>query len=232
MLFATLDPTLRAVTLPSGLKIILSDTVGFISDLPTMLVAAFRATLEEVIEADVILHVRDVSHEETEAQSQDVADVLRQLGIEPGEGRRIIEVWNKVDRLDGEARGRIGNLADRQPVEQRPVLVSALTGEGFDRLAAAIEARLAATRVTLDLVLDPADGAGASWLYRHTEVMAKTLTDDHHMALRVRVDPTKADVVRAKFAAPAAGEGGRDETRKHDAGDGAAQRRGRRKRGG
>ena len=233
MLFATLDPTLRAVDLQSGLRIILSDTVGFISDLPTMLVAAFRATLEEVIEADVILHVRDVSHEETEAQSQDVADVLRQLGIEPGEGRRIIEVWNKVDRLDREARDRICNLADRQPLEQRPVLVSALTGEGLDRLLDAIETRLATRRVVLDLVLDPADGAGASWLYRHTEVMAKTLTDDHHMALRVRVDPAKADVVRAKFAAAmAAGEGGRDETRKHDTGDGAARRRGSRKRGG
>jgi GTPase len=232
-LFATLDPTMREVRLKSGRRIILSDTVGFISDLPTMLVAAFRATLEEVIEADVILHVRDVSHEDTEAQSQDVAEVLLQLGIEPGEGRRIIEVWNKVDRLDAEARDRIGNLAERQPVEQRPVLVSALTGEGLDRLAAAIEARLVATRVTLDLVLDPADGAGASWLYRHTEVMAKALTDDHHMALRVRVDPAKADVVRAKFAAATvAGEGGRDETRKHDTGDGAARRRGGRKRGG
>ena len=110
-----------------------------------MLVAAFRATLEEVIEADVILHVRDVSHEETEAQSQDVEDVLRQLGIEPNEGRRIIEVWNKVDRLDAEARER--HRQSRRPAagRARPVLVSALTGEGLDRLAAAIEARLAAT---------------------------------------------------------------------------------------
>ena len=104
MLFATLDPTLRAVDLPHGARIILSDTVGFISDLPTMLVAAFRATLEEVIEADVILHVRDVSHEDAEAQQHDVEDVLRQLGIERrGEGDRVIEVWNKIDRLE---RGR------------------------------------------------------------------------------------------------------------------------------
>ncbi len=117
MLFATLDPTLRAVDLPQGLRIILSDTVGFISDLPTMLVAAFRATLEEVIEADVILHVRDVSHEDTEAQSHDVEDVLRQLGIEAGEGRRIIEVWNKIDRLDAAGRDRLANLAERQPDE-------------------------------------------------------------------------------------------------------------------
>src|SRR5438309_1333928 len=104
MLFATLDPTLRSVALPHGAKIILSDTVGFISDLPTMLVAAFRATLEEVIEADVILHVRDVSHEDSDAQSHDVDDVLGQLGIEPGDGARLVEVWNKSVRLDPEGR--------------------------------------------------------------------------------------------------------------------------------
>ena len=111
MLFATLDPTLRAVALPHGLKIILSDTVGFISDLPTMLVAAFRATLEEVIEADVILHVRDVAHEDTQAQLHDVEDVLRELGIAPND-RRLIEVWNKIDRLDGAGRTRLENLAE------------------------------------------------------------------------------------------------------------------------
>ena len=111
MLFATLDPTLRAVDLPQGLRIILSDTVGFISDLPTMLVAAFRATLEEVIEADLILHVRDVSHEDTEAQSLDVEEVLRQLGIAPHDGARLIEVWNKIDRLDA---------SRRQPAQSSP----------------------------------------------------------------------------------------------------------------
>src|SRR4029077_16048328 len=123
-----------AVDLPKGLRIILSDTVGFISDLPTMLVAAFRATLEEVIEADGILPVHDVSHEDTEAQSHDVEDVLRQLGIEAGEGRRIIEVWNKIDRRAPAGRDRLANLAERQPAERRPVLVSALSGEGLDRL--------------------------------------------------------------------------------------------------
>src|SRR5438552_3663900 len=100
MLFATLDPTMRAVDLPRGARIILSDTVGFISDLPTTLVAAFRATLEEVVEADLILHVRDISNEDAQAQSHDVEEVLRQLGIEPGDGARIVEVWNKIDRLD------------------------------------------------------------------------------------------------------------------------------------
>src|SRR6185312_8243484 len=113
MLFATLDPTLRAVDLPHGARVIVSDTVGFISDLPTMLVAAFRATLEEVIEADVILHVRDVSHEDADAQSQDVEKVLGELGIAP-EDPRIVEVWNKIDRLDADARASLANMAERQ----------------------------------------------------------------------------------------------------------------------
>ena len=201
MLFATLDPTLRAVQLPSGMKIILSDTVGFISDLPTMLVAAFRATLEEVIEADVILHVRDVSHEDTQAQSHDVEQVLRALGIDPDDEDRLIEVWNKIDRLDGDGRVRLQNLAERQPHVRRPVLVSAVTGEGSEALVAAIEERLGRRRVVLDLVLDPADGAGVSWLHRHTEVMEKSLGDDGKLAMTVRVDPNKAGVVRAKFTA-------------------------------
>jgi GTP-binding protein HflX len=199
MLFATLDPTLRAVALPGGMKIILSDTVGFISDLPTMLVAAFRATLEEVIEADVILHVRDVSHEDTEAQSHDVEEVLGALGIDPNEEQRLIEVWNKIDRLDADGRARLKNLAERRPEDQRPVLVSALSGQGIDDLVKAIEARLGVRRVVLDLVLDPADGAGMSWLYRHTEVMGKSLGENGKMAMTVRVDPTRTETVKAKF---------------------------------
>jgi GTP-binding protein HflX len=203
MLFATLDPTLRAVQLPGGMKIILSDTVGFISELPTMLVAAFRATLEEVIEADVILHVRDVSHEDTEAQSRDVASVLGELGIDPNDTGRLIEVWNKIDRLDADGRTRLQNLAERKPSSERPVLVSAVTGEGTDALTKAIESRLGQRRVVLDLVVDPADGAGVSWLHRHTEVMDKSLSDDGKLAMTVRVDPAKAGAVRAKFT-PAA----------------------------
>ena len=199
ILFATLDPTLRAVALPSGLKIIVSDTVGFISDLPTMLVAAFRATLEEVIEADVILHVRDASHEDTEAQSRDVEEVLRALGIEVDKHERLIEVWNKIDRLDAEGRAALANLAERRPAGSRPVLVSALTGEGVERLTAAIEARLSTRRVVLDLTLSPADGAGVSWLHRHTEVLEKSLTADNDLAVTVRVDPAKAETVRARF---------------------------------
>jgi GTPase len=201
MLFATLDPTLRAVELPQGLRVILSDTVGFISDLPTMLVAAFRATLEEVIEADLILHVRDVSHADAEAQSLDVEQVLRQLGIAPDDGARLVEVWNKIDRLDRDAGIRLRNRAERQPVERRPVLVSALSGEGIDLLATEIEARLATRRVTLDLIIDAADGAGVSWLHRHTEVMTKVLRDDGALAITVRSDPANAEKVRAKFNA-------------------------------
>ncbi len=145
MLFATLDPTLRAVDLPHGARVILSDTVGFISDLPTMLIAAFRATLEEVVEADVILHVRDVSHEDADAQLQDVEKILRELGIDPKNNpthkRALIEVWNKIDRVDAEERARLANIAERRPAQERPVLVSAVTGEGIDTLENAIEAQ-------------------------------------------------------------------------------------------
>jgi len=204
MLFATLDPTLRAVDLPHGARIILSDTVGFISDLPTMLVAAFRATLEEVVEADVILHVRDISHEDREAQLLDVEKVLRQLGIDPrngaGERPTLIEVWNKIDRLDPAARSQLENLAERRPAEQRPVLLSAATGEGIDHLAAAIDGRLSAGRVLLDLELDPADGAGISWLHRHTEVLHKMVDETSgRIAMTVRADAAKAEAVKAKF---------------------------------
>jgi GTP-binding protein HflX len=201
MLFATLDPTLRAVDLPHGTRIILSDTVGFISDLPTMLVAAFRATLEEVIEADVILHVRDVSHEDAEAQQYDVEDVLRQLGIEAGEGGRVIEVWNKIDRLSAADRERLANLAARQDADRRPVLVSAITGEGVDRLTDAIEARVVRNRTVLELVLDGSDGTGISWLHRNTEVLLRTDRDDGKVAMSVRLDPAKVGAVRAKFGA-------------------------------
>jgi GTP-binding protein HflX len=199
MLFATLDPTLRAINLPHGTHVILSDTVGFISDLPTMLVAAFRATLEEVIEADVILHVRDVSHEDTTAQSRDVEKVLDELGIAATDPR-LIEVWNKIDRLDTAARAQLANFVERQSASRRPVAVSAVTGEGIDHLTAAVEARLAEGRQTLEVALSPSDGAGLSWLYRHSEVLDRHLRDDGQLAVTVRADPDKAAQVRAKFA--------------------------------
>ena len=200
MLFATLDPTLRALTLPHGGKAMLSDTVGFISDLPTMLVAAFRATLEEVIEADIILHVRDISHLDADAQQSDVDAVLRQLGVDVDAGHRIVEVWNKIDRFAPEERENLANIAARRPAEQPCFLVSAETGEGIDSLLAAIEDRLAATRVTLELSVDASDGAGISWLHRNAEVLDKHL-EDGKFAMTVRVDETKRDITIAKFGA-------------------------------
>jgi GTPase len=200
MLFATLDPTLRALTLPHGGKAMLSDTVGFISNLPTQLVAAFRATLEEVLEADVILHVRDISHEDSEAQEQDVEAVLRQLGIDPAGGQGILEVWNKIDRLDPEQRENVRNIAARRSPDRPCFLVSAETGEGIDDLLAAIEDRLAATRTTLHLSIDAADGAGVSWLHRNSEVLDKNLQDGRY-EMTVRVDETKRDLVINRFDA-------------------------------
>src|SRR6185437_1070741 len=200
MLFATLDPTLRAIHLPHGAKAMLSDTVGFISNLPTQLVAAFRATLEEVLEADVILHVRDISHEDAEAQSRDVDEVLRQLGIDPDAGGRILEVWNKIDRFKDEDREKLANIAARRAQERSCVLVSAETGEGIETLREAIEDKLAATRITLDLSIDASDGAGISWLHRNSEVLDKTLHDGR-FAMTVRVDETKLDLVVSRFDA-------------------------------
>jgi GTP-binding protein HflX len=200
MLFATLDPTLRALSLPHGGKAMLSDTVGFISNLPTQLVAAFRATLEEVLEADIILHVRDISHEDAEAQERDVDAVLRQLGIDPDSGARILEVWNKIDRFDPEERENLRNIAARRPAERPCFLVSAVSGEGIDELLTAIEDRLAATRTTLDLSIDASDGAGISWLHRNAEVLNKQLHDGR-FDMTVRVDETMRDIVVSRFDA-------------------------------
>ena len=202
MLFATLDPTLRAVDLPHGHRVILSDTVGFISDLPTMLVAAFRATLEEVVEADVILHVRDIAHEDTTAQSEDVVAILGDLGI-AADDPRLIEVWNKIDAVDAGQRAALAKQAERRPATRRPVLASAQTGEGVHALGLAIESRLAEQRQTLDLTLDLADGAGLSWLYRHTEVLEREVDGDGRLHVTVRGNPDQAARVRAKFGVAA-----------------------------
>jgi GTP-binding protein HflX len=157
-----------------------------------------------VIEADVILHVRDVSHEDAEAQLADVENILRQLGIDPhkkpGEKRSLVEVWNKIDRLDAAERTRLQNIAERRPAAERPIAVSALTGEGIDSLNAAIEQRLSAGRVLIELDLDPADGAGVSWLHRHTEVIHKAIDDKGRITMTVRADPERAATVRARFA--------------------------------
>src|ERR1700756_2937368 len=200
MLFATLDPTLRALSLPLGGKAMLSDTVGFISNLPTQLVAAFRATLEEVLEADLILHVRDISHEDTDAQQRDVDNVLCQLGIDPDAGARILEVWNKIDRFSAEERENLRNIAARRPPERPCFLLSAETGEGVDALRVAIEEWLATTRTTLDLSIDAADGAGISWLHRNSEILNKEFHDGR-FDMTVRVDQTKRDIVVNRFDA-------------------------------
>jgi GTP-binding protein HflX len=203
LLFATLDPTLRAINLPHGTRAILSDTVGFISELPTLLVAAFQATLEEVIEADVIVHVRDAAHEDTEAQARDVQEILGELGIDANDTQKIVEVWNKIDLLDAPERDRLKNMAARRGAEDLPVLVSAMTGEGTDALLEAIEGKVTAGRPTLHLEVDPADGAGLGWLHRQTEVLSRTLDDRGHLSVTVRVDPSKVGEVRRRFPSAA-----------------------------
>ncbi|MFL5121324.1 MAG: GTPase HflX [Microvirga sp.] len=190
LLFATLDPTSRAIKLPHGENAILSDTVGFISDLPTTLIAAFRATLEDVVEADVLLHVRDVSHGESEAQAEDVTQVLREIGIDPGQERRIIEIWNKADLLSAEERTRLAALAARRD-GNRPVLVSAVTGEGVDTLLARIEQHLAAGRPSYLVILEPADGSSMNWLYEQAEILERRTDQEGRTLASVRIAPEK-----------------------------------------
>ena len=195
MLFATLDPTMRLIKLPHGGSAILSDTVGFISDLPTTLISAFRATLEEVESADVIVHVRDISHGDSDAQSHDVDAILTEIGVSDRD--RVIEVLNKLDRLDGSARAA---LAEQQETrEAAPVAISAATGEGIDRLLAAIEDRLARGRTMVELTLDAGDGQGLHWLYEHAEVMSRRDEEDG-LRLTVRVPPDQIERVKRRFA--------------------------------
>ncbi|HEX2527805.1 MAG TPA: GTPase HflX [Geminicoccus sp.] len=176
LLFATLDPTMRLIRLPQGRKVILSDTVGFISELPTSLVAAFRATLEEVLLADVVLHVRDVAHEDAEAQDADVRKVLDELGIdEMDRAQRLIEVWNKIDLFDSERRATLETELARRPAT---VAVSAQTGEGLGELLRAIEAKLAESSVPIEVVIPHDDGETLAWLFRHGEVLAKAEAED------------------------------------------------------
>jgi len=190
--FATLDPTMREVKLSSGRKIILSDTVGFISDLPTLLVAAFRATLEEVVEADIVLHVRDIAHEETDAQARDVEKVLGDLGIDTaGAHGNILEVWNKADLLLPERLAELQLEALRN--ENAPVLVSAHTGSGLDGLLRAIDARLGQADEILDLHVPGHEGALIAWLYENGDVVSRSANDDGALRLRVRVASEKKD---------------------------------------
>jgi GTP-binding protein HflX len=190
LLFATLDPTMRQITLPGIDKAILSDTVGFVSDLPTQLVAAFRATLEEVISADLIVHVRDISHPETDAQAADVESVLADIGAGGEGGAPVIEAWNKLDALDDEARQAVlGEAARRDDV----VTLSALTGEGVERLQRALAERLSAGSRVRSITVDPGDGAAIAWLHANGEVLGQEMEDE---ALAIDVRLSDADFAR------------------------------------
>ncbi|MBT8418983.1 MAG: GTPase HflX, partial [Silicimonas sp.] len=186
MLFATLDPTMRAVTLPTGRDVILSDTVGFISDLPTQLVAAFRATLEEVLEADLILHVRDISHSESDAQAEDVMAILDDLGV--AATTPMIEVWNKVDLVGPDAREALDGQASRRENVQ---LMSAVTGEGVDRVVEAVTALLDRDRRRDVVHLGHADGKKRAWLYEEGVVVDEAKAEDG-AALTVNWTETQA----------------------------------------
>ena len=198
-LFATLDPTIRSLPLPGGSKAVISDTVGFISDLPTTLIAAFRATLEEVLEADLILHVRDISGVASGSERADVNTVLSELGIEAeAEPGRVMEVWNKADLLDDAAFLRAKSEAARAGT----VLVSATTGYGLDALRAEIERRLNLRSETIEIVLKPEEGALAHWIHENCEVIARRGTGEGVTALRIRVAPEKRARL-ARLAGPA-----------------------------
>ncbi|HJU32386.1 MAG TPA: GTPase HflX [Hyphomicrobiaceae bacterium] len=187
--FETLDPTMREVRLASGRRVILSDTVGFISNLPTTLVAAFRATLEEVVEADLILHVRDISHPETEAQLRDVEAILSDLGIDAAAADApVLEVWNKADRLDAAQRTEASRVIAR--ADRPPVLISALTGEGVDAMLFAIDARFGGNDEVLRLEIPPAQGRLLSWLHDNAEVLEQDTADTGVVIARFRIDPT------------------------------------------
>ena len=192
LLFATLDPTMREVRLPSGRDIVLSDTVGFISELPTMLIAAFRATLEEVMEADLIVHVRDVAHAESERQAADVMAILAEIA--PGQpiAENPLEALNKLDLVDGDARDRLHNLTARQA---HAVPISALSGEGCEQLLAEIDERLSAGNEVLDVRIALADGAAIAWLYANGEV-TKRRDADGFANIRVGLTPANAGRLR------------------------------------
>ena len=172
MLFATLDPTMRSVTLPDGLDVILSDTVGFISDLPTQLVAAFRATLEEVLSADLVVHVRDISHEESENQARDVRAILADLGV--AEETPTLEVWNKLDLVENATRETLTNRAAR---DDDIFLTSAITGEGMEALLEAVSARVQEGKTHEILSLSFAEGKARAWLFEQDVVEGEEQTE-------------------------------------------------------
>jgi GTP-binding protein HflX len=188
LLFATLDPTLRQIALPGVDKAILSDTVGFVSELPTQLVAAFKATLEEVVSADLLIHIRDIAHPDTEAQRVDVETVLTEIGVDEATPR--LEAWNKLDLLDAERHAEVlADAARRDDV----LALSALNGEGVDALSAGIAERLTEGHRRYRILLDAGDGSGAAWLHAHGEVLGQedgTDEDRGGIAYDVRLSPS------------------------------------------
>jgi GTP-binding protein HflX len=199
MLFATLDPTMRGLKLASGRRIILSDTVGFIADLPVELVAAFRATLEEVLEADVILHVRDAAHDETEAQKADVEKVLKELGMHENE-RGIVEVLNKIDLLEPDVTAAllVRNRARSAMLTGVQIAVSAKTGAGCDDLLNLIDRLLSAQEKTLRLTLEPEDGAGLAWAHANGRVLERR-SSEKKLYLVIAADPETVERFTAHF---------------------------------
>lgn len=194
MLFATLDPTMREAETPSGAKIILSDTVGFISELPTDLIAAFRATLEDVIEADLIVHVRDIANPDTAAQKADVLDVLDGLGVDRSE-ISMIEVLNKVDLLDDDIHIETVNRASR---DDHLAAVSAATGEGIEELLAVIDKELTASRAEVELRVEHGQGAALAWLHQNGQVLGQR-DDEVASYVTVRLDPEDLERFHARF---------------------------------
>ncbi len=190
-LFATLDPTMRGLGLPSGRKAILSDTVGFVSELPHELIAAFRATLEEVCEADVIVHVRDAHHVDSEVQKEDVHRVLRELDLADALAVGLIEVFNKIDLLSEHERMAVAKRAERANVPMVPV--SALSGDGCAELLAVLDHRLSASASIVDVTIAPHEGASLAWLYDHGEVIER---HDEEEAIRLKVRLLPADAAR------------------------------------
>ncbi|AGB46505.1 GTPase HflX [Mesorhizobium sp. CO1-1-7] len=198
MLFATLDPTLRRVRLPHGTPIILSDTVGFISDLPTHLIAAFRATLEEVVEADLVIHLRDISDPDTAAQAEDVERILADLGVDASDTRRVIEVWNKIDLLDEGNRQRL--LADSTDgSKEPPIAVSAVSGEGIDALKAVIETRMAGELQDLTVTIEPAQFGLVDWLYRNGDVVSRTDNDDGSATVSLKATQSAREEIESRL---------------------------------
>lgn len=196
MLFATLDPTLRRVRLPHGTLVILSDTVGFISDLPTHLVAAFRATLEEVVEADLIIHLRDISDPDTAAQAEDVARILGDLGVDASDERRVLEVWNKVDLLDETDRER---LLQADGGTTKPVAISAISGEGVDRLSALVEERIAGATAAVRVKLTTARAGEIDWVYRNGDVIGRENHEDGSVDLIVNATAAIRKEIEERF---------------------------------